>query len=329
MTLPIYQHPSTTVLVDDSASFLDSLRFQLGDHLPCKTFDDAIAAIAWLRAHSRASVPPNFFSPGVDAFADQPLNVALHVERVCKLATDPQRFATPSVLVVDYSMPGMNGVQVCEAVRDLPCRRILLTGAADERIAIDAFNRGLIDLYIRKSDHDALERLENELQALQRRYFLEQAAPLRGLLPLHGYGFIDDPAIVALVGQLMERHDVVEYFLVHAPTGFLMLDREGKSWLLVVETVQSMQAHLEMAYDSGAPPSLLEALEQRLIIPDFSAGDGMYSPAFGKDWFRYTAPARICEGRQRYYWAMFESRPGCVREGPVSFAEYLRGKPQA
>lgn len=324
MTLPIYQHPSTTVLVDDSASFLDSLRFQLGERLPCKTFDDAIAAIAWLRAHCRASVAPSFFSPGVDAFADQPLNVALHVERICKLAGDPRRFATPSVLVVDYSMPGMNGVQVCEAVRDLPCRRILLTGAADERIAIDAFNRGLIDLYIRKSDPDALERLENELHALQRRYFLEQAAPLRGLLPLHGYGFIDDPAIGALVGQLMERHHVVEYFMVHAPTGFLMLDREGKSRLLVVETVQSMQAHLEMAHDSGAPPSLLEALEQCLIIPDFSGGDGMYSPAFGKDWFRYTAPARICEGRQRYYWAMFESRPGCMRKDPVSFAAYLR-----
>lgn len=325
MSLPIYQHPSTTVLVDDSASFLDSLRFQLGDRLPCRTFSDALAAIAWLRERGRAADAPSFFSPGVDTFADQPLNVSLHVERICALAADARRFATPSVLVVDYSMPGMNGIQVCEAVRDLPCRRILLTGAADERVAIDAFNRGLIDLYIRKSDHEALDRLETELPALQRRYFLEQAASLRSLLPLHGYGFIDDPAIVDLVRLHAERHRVVEHYLVHAPTGFLMLDRDGKSWLLAIETEQGMQSHLEMARDSGAPPSLLQALEQRLIIPDFSAGDGMYSPAFGKDWFRYTAPARICEGRQRYYWAMFESRPGCLGEGAVAFAAFLGG----
>jgi CheY-like chemotaxis protein len=228
------------------------------------------------------------------------------------------------VLVVDYSMPGMNGIQVCRAVRDLPCRRILLTGAADERIAIDAFNRGLIDLYIRKSDHDALERLDAELALLQRRWFLEQAAALRSLLPLHGYGFIDDPAVAALFGQTVEHLHIVEHYLVHAPGGFLLLDREGKSWLLVIETEQTMQSHLEMAHDSGAPPSLLAALEERLIIPDFSAGDGMYSHAFGKDWYRYTAPARVCDGGQRYYWALFETRQESPRQAAGSFADFLR-----
>lgn len=323
MALPLYQHPSTVVLVDDNTSFLDSVRFQLGEHLPARTFGDALAAIAWLRERSRASTPAHFFSPGIDTFAAQPLNVALHVERICRVVSDPQRFATPSVLVVDYSMPGLNGIQVCEAVRGLPCRCILLTGAADERIAIDAFNRGLIDRYIRKSDHDALDRLDAELETLQRRYFLEQADVLRELLPLHGYGFIDDPAVATLVEQTVACCGIVEHYLVHDPAGFLMLDRDGKCWTLVVETDQTMAAHLEVARDSGAPPSLLEALERRVVIPNFSEGDGMYSPAFSKDWYRWTAPARVCEGRQRYYWALFESRPGFLAQ-PASFADYRR-----
>lgn len=322
--LPIYQHPSTVVLVDDNTSFLDSVRFQLGDDLPARTFGDAMAAIAWLRASSQASAPAHFFSPGIDTFAPQPLNVALHVERVCRIVSDPQRFAVPSVLVVDYSMPGLNGVQVCEAVRGLPCRRILLTGAADERIAIDAFNRGLIDRYIRKSDPDALDRLDAELAALQRAWFLDQADALRKLLPLHGYGFIDDPAVAALLEQTAAACRSVEHYLVHDPAGFLLLDRDGACWMLLVETEQTMQAHLEMARDSGAPPSLLEALERRVVIPNYSAGDGMYAPAFGKDWYRWTAPARVCEGRQRYYWALFEGRPGFLAEPVSSFADYLR-----
>jgi CheY-like chemotaxis protein len=324
MSLPIYQHPSTVVLVDDNTSFLDSVRFQLGDLLPCQTFGDALAAIAWLRASSRAAAPAHFFEPGIDAFAAQPLNVALHVERVCRVVCDPLRFAAPSVLVVDYAMPGMNGIQVCEAVRQLPCRRILLTGAADERIAIDAFNRGLIDRYIRKSDPDALERLDSELAALQRRWFLDQADALRKLLPLHGYGFIDDPAIEALVAQTVATSRIVEHYLVHDPAGFLMLDRDGKCWLLVIETEQSMSAHLEVARDSGAPPSLQAALERRVVIPNFSEGDGMYSPAFGKDWYRWTAPARVCAGRQPYYWALFETRPGFLSAPLASYADYLR-----
>ena len=328
MPLPLYHHPSTVVLVDDSATFLDSVRFQLGPRQPCRTFADAAAAIDWLRERSGADAPvapsARFFSPGVDAFAPQPLNVALHVERVARIVRDPRRFETASVLVVDYSMPGMNGLQVCEAVRHLPCRRILLTGAADERIAIDAFNRGLIDRFIRKSDHDALDRLDAELATLQRRYFLEQADALRKLLPLHGFGFIDDPAVATLIAQTAECCRIVEHYLVHAPSGFLMLDRDGKSWLLVIETEQTMAAHAEMARDSGAPASLLDALERRLIIPDFSTGDGMYSPSFGRDWYRYTAAARICEGRQRYYWALFEA-PGFLREPVAPFAAFAHG----
>ena len=72
MTLPIYQHPTMTVLVDDSPNFLDSLRFQLGPAFPSIGFSDTAAAIAWLENrppaaaealmpgpfHARAAYPP-------------------------------------------------------------------------------------------------------------------------------------------------------------------------------------------------------------------------------------------------------------------------------
>jgi CheY-like chemotaxis protein len=64
--------------------------------------------------------------------ADQ-CNVALDLERIYRIAEQRQRFATPSVLVVDYSMPQMNGLEFCAAVAHLPCKKILFTGAADER----------------------------------------------------------------------------------------------------------------------------------------------------------------------------------------------------
>ncbi|WP_296953109.1 hypothetical protein [uncultured Massilia sp.] len=323
--LPVYRHPSTVVIVDDSPSFLASLRFQLDERMPGKTFADACGAIAWLRARARGAEPGRFLSPTIDTFSAQPLNVALHVERICAIAARPQRFAEPSVLVADYAMPGMNGVQLCQAVRDLPCKTILLTGTADERIAIDAFNRGLIDRYIRKSDHDALERLDADLATLQHAWFLEQAAPLRSLLPLHGYGFIDDPAIAALAAREAADRHCVEHYLFHDPAGLLMADRDGRRWLLVIETEQTMRAHLEMARDDGAPSALLAALEARVVIPNFTDGDGMYSARFGKDWYRHTAPARVCEGHQRYYWAVFDLRPDFPPGRVTPFAGFLAG----
>jgi hypothetical protein len=86
-----------------------------------------------------------------------------------------------------------------------------------------------------------------------------------------------------------------------------------------------MNAQYEIALDGGAPPSLLEALEQRRVVPNFSDGDGMYSPVRHKEWHRFTAPAQTCQGRELYYWALFALEPGFL-EGPVeSFSSFLRG----
>lgn len=330
MTLPIYQHPTMTVLVDDSPSFLQSLRYQLGPGFPSIGFSDTGAAIAWLREHAAAPTAlSNLLSPSVDTYtlSPQPYNIALHLEQVCGIRTLPQRFMTPSVLVVDYSMPGMNGIEFCEAVRDLPCRKILLTGVADERVAIEAFNRGLIDRYVRKSDAHALDRLEAELTQLQEGYFMAQSESLRVLLALHDFSFVNDPAICGLVRELGARHKIVEHYLYKTPPGFLMYDRDARPWLLAVETEQSMNAHFEIALDGGAPPSLLEAFEQRRVVPNFSDGDGMYSPVRHKEWHRFTSPALTCHGRELYYWALFSLDPD-VLEGRVEpFAEFLRRCP--
>lgn len=310
MSLPLYQHPSTVALVDDNSSFLASLRFQLGADLPTRTFGNAAAAIAWLREQDGPAGPERFLSPTIDTFAAQPLNVALHVERIRRIAACAHRRAIPSVLVADYAMPGMNGIELCDAVRALPCKKILLTGTADERIAIDAFNRGLIARYIRKSDHDALDQLDAAIASLQRQYFLDQASALRMLLPLHGYGFIDDPAIADLAGRVATEHGAVEHYLHADPSGLLFVDRRGGSWLMVIETEQGMRAHIEVARDAHAPAALLAALEARVVIPNFTEGDGMYAARFERDWYRHTAPARVCVGRERYFWAVFGVRDG-------------------
>jgi CheY-like chemotaxis protein len=328
MTLPIYQHPTMTVLVDDSPSFLHSLRYQLGPGFPSIGFSDTGAALAWLREHGAAPAAlASLLSPSVDTYtlSPQPYNIALHLEQVCGIRTQAQRFMTPSVLVVDYSMPGMNGIEFCEAVRDLPCRKILLTGVADERVAIEAFNRGLIDRYVRKSDAHALDRLEAELTQLQEGYFMAQSESLRVLLALHDFSFVNDPAICGLVRELGARHKIVEHYLYKTPTGFLMYDRDARPWLLAVETEQSMNAHFEIALDGGAPPSLLEALEQRRVVPNFSDGDGMYSKVAHKEWHRFTSPALTCHGRELYYWAMFALDPEILDGKVDSFADFLKG----
>jgi CheY-like chemotaxis protein len=255
--------------------------------------------------------------------------VALDVDRICRISNSPHRFRTPSVLVVDYSMPQMNGVEFCEALRDLPCKKILLTGTADENVAVAAFNRGLIHRYIRKSDDDALDELEREILDLQLEFFMDRSRDMRSILALQDYSFVTDPAIGVLLGELSERHQIVEHYLHANPGGFLLYDRDAKARLLIIENEQSMNAHYEVAQDNNAPASMLAALKAREIIPNFSDGDGMYSPAFADRWHKYCEPARRIEGREIYYSALFDLVPDAEAEAVLPFTDFLRAQARA
>jgi PAS domain S-box-containing protein len=60
----------------------------------------------------------------------------------------------PDLIVTDYLMPGMNGVQFLEAIRqhkrDVPV--IMTTGQGDENIAVQAMKLGVMDYVVKSSD---------------------------------------------------------------------------------------------------------------------------------------------------------------------------------
>ena len=65
---------------------------------------------------------------------------------------DDNRFAGISTVVLDYNM-STDGLELSKQIRR-NCsyiKIIMLTGEADENLAIEAFNEGLIDKFIRKS----------------------------------------------------------------------------------------------------------------------------------------------------------------------------------
>ena len=328
MQLPVYTHPTLTVLVDDSDSFLKSLSFQLDPRLASQTFFDSRSARDWIERNAcgqPCSAPLHVNFDTQNQTPDQ-CNVAVDVERIYRIAERRERFATPAVLVVDYSMPQMNGIEFCAALRHLPCKKILFTGAADEKIAVHAFNRGLIDRYIQKSSEHALDTLEAEIAELQAAYFAARSETLRELVALHNYPFMRDPAITQLAGELARRMGFVEHYVFPNPTGILFLDRHGKATLMVIETEQGMQAQYEIARDCDAPPSLLNALLERRVLPFFSDqhGDGMYARGMGDNWHRYCAAPQVCQGKERYFWALFDL-PAHYFAAPVySYAQFLR-----
>ncbi|HEY5800979.1 MAG TPA: response regulator [Burkholderiaceae bacterium] len=326
--LALFQHPTVTYLIDDSPVFLQSLAFQLDRRIVSRSFHDTSLALRTLLAFhdAGASSPPLRINYDEQMMSLERCTIAVDIDHLYRQARNARRFDTPSVLVIDYAMPQMNGLEFCEAVRHLPCKKILFTGEGDERVAVEAFNKGLIDRYIRKGDDDALDTLEVEVLALQQQYFAAQADTMQRLLQVHNFGFFSDPAVALLAEELSVRFNFVEHYLFPNPSGILFLTHDGTAMLLVIETETSLISHFEVARDNGAPPELLACLVQCQIVPFFYQSDGMYTQSLGGDWRAYCQPAQAWHGRQTYYWALFDL-PSKYLQGPLfSYAQYMREK---
>jgi DNA-binding NarL/FixJ family response regulator len=141
-----------------------------------------------------------------------------------------QRFHEISVLVVDFSMPGMTGLELCEQLADKPFKKLLLTGKADEKIVIKAFNEGKIQKYIHKDSLSFEEDMNQAIRELQRNYFEDLSAVVINSI-VHDPEFknetIEDPVFIALVNRICQAEPIIEFHLMDPQGNFLLLDRNG------------------------------------------------------------------------------------------------------
>jgi diguanylate cyclase (GGDEF)-like protein len=93
---------------------------------------------------------PNILSSVARLFHGDPVELRCFPD--AKAALEAFAAAPPAVIVSDYRMPGMDGIELLERCRDAcpGATRILLTGFVDMEAAIGAINRGSVYRFLRK-----------------------------------------------------------------------------------------------------------------------------------------------------------------------------------
>ncbi|MFU8817412.1 MAG: hypothetical protein ACNA7W_18855 [Pseudomonadales bacterium] len=304
LTLSPYFHPTTIVLVDDNEAFLRSLTLEMPASIACHGFTSPEAALAFLDQ-------PIDLAPLVDrcfslrrSRSDEAL-IRLDLGLIEQEINYLQRFRRVSVVLVDYAMPAIDGLQFCQSMRDPYARRALLTGVADEKLAVEAFNAGLIHRFIPKHKATAIEAVIAFIGELEREYFHQYLGRLSLNLALDPPGFLVDPTIAVEVQRLMHEERLVEYYLMSDPPGFLMLRSNGSAIRLLMLDAEAHQRQIDFVEHFAAPPHIRQGIAAGELAGLFS-GD---SPAdyFGADaypWEEKVMPARRLQGREPWLIAL-------------------------
>jgi CheY-like chemotaxis protein len=308
--IPACYYPTTVVFVDDSKDFLLNFSLQFNPLLSYHLFDAPQTALKFLTTQRENYLDKRCVSQYENAVGCPTTTHTINVDlsAIHREVYDPKRFSEVSVVVVDYAMPDMNGLDFCKQLSDRPIKKILLTGQANAETAVRGFNEGIIDYFIIKSDPKVIEKINTAITELQRRYFEEKFDFMVQALAIQSPNFLQDSAFAEMFYQLCERYQIVEYYLTENTGTFLMLSASGVAHWLIVCSQQDLEMYIELGTDISAPADVLDKLKAGSHIPHFwqTSGSYMVDPI---EWDSYIYPAEKLFGRELYYFAVVENPP--------------------
>jgi len=308
--IPTCYFPTTAVFVDDSKDFLMNLSLQFDDYLAYRLYEspqEALTALVDEKGYQKR-LNARCFSEYTEAIVCPISNRTINVDfdEIHREVYNPSRFNEVSVLFVDYSMPGMNGLELCKALENSPMKKVLLTGQADEKMAVQAFNEGIIDNFILKNDPDVINVMNNTIRDLQQRYFQEISEMTVQALAVDSPTFLKDPLCAKFFKQFCQQHGIVEFYLTESTGSFLLLDIDGTPSVLIIKTTDDMQMLCEIATDNHVAPAILKKLEQGTGLPYSPQSQG-YSVLENIDWENHMVDALKLEAQDTYYYAWIEN----------------------
>ena len=250
MPFAIYRRPAGVVFLDDDRNYLEMLAEVMPPDWYVRLFLRPVACIGLLLEE------PSRWEE--DTWRQQEIinrwreGAALIPQILAYWRNDGMaRFALTQVCVVDYSMPAMSGLRVLSELAPWTGSRILLTGRADEQLAVSAFNRGLIEQFIPKQSPEIRQRLTQAIHHLMRQPDARHQQIWRATLSREQHTLLCDPVISAQLEQFATAQGWVEHVVIGAPFGVLALDRSGKAVWLQLEPAQRLAELAEMAESEG------------------------------------------------------------------------------
>ncbi len=298
-----FYYLTQVVIVDDNKTFLENLPDNLNDALKYHLFCSPKEALAYLEKQKSALLKPEDFSGTADDLATgESLNINL--PKIRTLSENKRRFDAPLVVIVDHDMPGMSGIEFCQKLKKHPIKKIMLTGAADHKLAVQAFNEGIIDQFIAKNEPKIFEIIDQAVENLQQQYFAEISEPIIRMITTTTFSFLGNPAFEAFFSNLIKAHKIKEYYLTDAMGSYFMLNAKDEPLHLVVQSDQQIKDYLHTAEDNDAPEEIIQAIASKKQLLCLLTENDFHQSA--SKWKNYLHPAKKIEGVRNGYYAVIK-----------------------
>jgi len=263
-SIPLFHRPGCILFLDDDPDYLDMLGMVMPMHWQVELY----------------SRPAGFLERMKEEPARWEADAAVQLQMLDRWrqghpllpqmlrywANHPARYRLAQTCVVDYAMPGTDGLKVLNTLLDWPGSRMLLTGQADEQIAIQAFNSGLIDRFVPKQAPDITQHLISSLNKLAQTPHPRLNTLWRAVLRPAQQSVLQVPSVANAL-QRYAQQNWVEYVVLSEPFGVLGLNTDGQCQWLQLEPSAGLSELAELTSSAGLDFDTARAVREGRLLP--------------------------------------------------------------
>ena len=312
-----FYYPTTVVFVDDEKNFLLALQNRIPSDLSCKLFHNPMEALDFIDSGksliSNKLEHPFLLDDQLNESEPDILGVGVKFDSFVQSIYDLNRFSTLSVVIVDYMMPELNGIDFCKRLNGHPIKKIMLTANADHAMAVQALNNGIIDCFLVKDSPNLVAELTQKIDLLQKSYFHGQLDRVFGGL-FEKLNLLNDPVVVDFYEKLRKELNAIEFYLLDRFGSVLFVDRNGIAITLAVCSKKDLEVFSQIAEDQDEVEISKKLIEfQKLIF--FPNKAACLLPA--SEWIQYLHPATPFPGNTDLFYAIIKeplSQPVDIRK---------------
>lgn len=240
-----WQYPTSVVVLDDNQYFLDSIGYILPPGYRFIFAADPRRVIR-LANDSKKLWHKSLNLDSIDGSS------SIGEIKTRELVADPKRSHEISTIIVDYHMPAMSGLELCEILKNHPFQKILLTASSDEGIAIKAFNKGLIQGYICKQDPNVEKHLSEALSNSTTNYFGNKFINTFSLDERKNAPFLKKE-IQNFLKNYIVTNDVIEHYMIDNNGSSICVRNDGMASRIAIKTKEELQIPLTWVVSENLP----------------------------------------------------------------------------
>lgn len=306
-TLPLFYYPSTCILVDDDAFLLSMMSSLFEKTHIIKTFSLPMKCLGYFENYTPPLSSYNFIESDLNdenhgLINKNPRNFDL--TKIVKLREDKNRHNEVTVLVLDYQMPEMSGIELGQHLKLDFIQKILLTGNASNSEAIEGFNKDVIQKYIQKGDDKTRNNLLNYVKELSILYFSNITRPLLNYIETDKKTPLSDPVFIDFFDEFREKNKISEFYIIDINGSFFCITQEKKEIVLIVHTENSLNEIISLCRENGKfSHENIKAISEGGKIPFFGIGKEAWQlPSF--DFQKNFHTSQNLDGREKYFYVI-------------------------